>query len=106
DKGRSCPAAVVNGEDPALFVAGFEYLPTGQSEYDFAGAIKGAPIEVMSGPLTNLPLPARAEIILEGDILPPSQETLLEGPFGEFTGYSAKRLFPSEGIRPSLAPRQ
>ena len=89
DKGRSCPAAVVNGEDPALFVAGFEYLPTGQSEYDFAGAIKGAPIEVMSGPLTNLPLPARAEIILEGDILPPPQETLLEGPFGEFTGYYA-----------------
>jgi len=39
DKGRSCPVAVVNGEDPALFIAGFEYLPDGQSEYDFAGAI-------------------------------------------------------------------
>ena len=44
DKGQSCPVAVVNGEDPALFIAGFEYLPDGQSEYDFAGAIKGAPI--------------------------------------------------------------
>ena len=50
DKGKSCPVAVVNGEDPALFIAGFEYLPDGQSEYDFAGAIKGAPIEVMPGP--------------------------------------------------------
>jgi 4-hydroxy-3-polyprenylbenzoate decarboxylase len=89
DKGRSCPVAVVNGEDPALFIAGFEYLPTGQSEYDFAGAIRGAPIEVLSGPLTSLPLPARAEIILEGEILPSSQESLLEGPFGEFTGYYA-----------------
>jgi UbiD family decarboxylase len=89
DKGQSCPVAVVNGEDPALFVAGFEYLPEGQSEYDFAGAIRGAPIEVVSGPLTNLPLPARAEIILEGEILPPSQATLPEGPFGEFTGYYA-----------------
>ena len=50
DKGKSCPVAVVNGEDPALFIAGFEYLPDGQSEYDFAGAIKGAPIEVLPRP--------------------------------------------------------
>ena len=49
DKGKSCPVAVVNGEDPALFIAGFEYLPDGQSEYDFAGSIKGAPIEVIDG---------------------------------------------------------
>jgi 4-hydroxy-3-polyprenylbenzoate decarboxylase len=36
-QGIACPVAVVNGEDPALFIAGFEYLPEGQSEYDFAG---------------------------------------------------------------------
>jgi UbiD family decarboxylase len=89
DLGKSCPVAVVNGEDPALFIAGFEYLPAGQSEYDFAGAIKGAPIEVLAGPVTGLPVPARAEIILEGDLKPPSRETLPEGPFGEFTGYYA-----------------
>jgi 4-hydroxy-3-polyprenylbenzoate decarboxylase len=89
DVGKACPLAVVNGEDPALFVAGFEYLPTGASEYDFAGAIKGAPIEVFDGPMTGLPLPARAEIILEGALLPMSEATLPEGPFGEFTGYYA-----------------
>ena len=50
DKGKPCPVAVVNGEDPALFIAGFEYLPDGQSEYDFAGSIKGAPIEVFARP--------------------------------------------------------
>ena len=96
DKGKSCPVAVVNGQDPALFIAGFEYLPDGQSEYDFAGAIKGAPIEVMPGPVTGLPLPAHAEIILEGELLPMKKLTLPEGPFGEFTGYyaSAKRPCP------------
>ena len=87
DRDKACPVAVVNGEDPALFLAGFEYLPSGASEYDFAGAIKRAPIEVFAGPATSLPLPARAEVILEGDLLPPSRETLPEGPFGEFTGY-------------------
>ncbi len=94
DKGQSCPVAVVNGQDPALFIAGFEYLPDGQSEYDFAGAIKGAPIEVMAGPVTGLPLPANAEIILEGELLPMSKLTLPEGPFGEFTGYYANDARP------------
>jgi UbiD family decarboxylase len=94
DQGQPCPVAVVSGEDPALFISGFEYLPAGYSEYDFAGAIKGAPIEVFSGPITGLPLPAHAEIILEGSLLPPSQQTLLEGPFGEFTGYYAAEARP------------
>jgi 4-hydroxy-3-polyprenylbenzoate decarboxylase len=94
ERGRACPVAVVGGEDPALFIAGFEYLPAGQSEYEFAGAIKGVPIEVVSGPVTGLPLPAQAEIVFEGELLPPSQETLPEGPFGEFTGYYASEARP------------
>jgi 4-hydroxy-3-polyprenylbenzoate decarboxylase len=89
DRGEPCPLAIVNGPDPALFIAGFEYLPEGASEYDFAGAIKGTPIEVIAGPVTGLPVPAHAEIILEGELMPPTKETLLEGPFGEFTGYYA-----------------
>jgi UbiD family decarboxylase len=95
DKGEPCPVAVVNGQDPALFIAGFEYLPDGQSEYDFAGSIKGAPMETFRGPLTGLPLPAHAEIILEGELLLPSESTLPEGPFGEFTGYYAADARPA-----------
>jgi UbiD family decarboxylase len=94
DQGKTCPVAVVNGQDPALFIAGFEYLPAGQSEYAFAGAIKGAPIEIIAGPQTGLPLPAHAEIIFEGQLLPTSQMTLPEGPFGEFTGYYAADARP------------
>ncbi len=96
DRDKPCPVAVVNGPDPALFIAGFEYLPDGQSEYDFAGSIKGAPIEVLRGPVTGLPLPAQAEIVLEGELLPERKLTLPEGPFGEFTGYyaSVKRPCP------------
>ncbi len=94
DRGESCPVAVVHGEDPALFIAGFEYLPDGRSEYEFAGSIKGAPIEVCNGPQTGLPVPAHAEIIFEGRLLPTNQETLPEGPFGEFTGYYAADARP------------
>ena len=92
ERGKPCPVAVVNGPDPALFIAGFEYLPEGASEYEFAGAIKGAPLDVAAAPLTGLPVPARAEIVLEGTCI--AGETLPEGPFGEFTGYYASEKRP------------
>src|SRR5882757_10044957 len=95
DRGKTCPVSVVNGEYPALFIAGFEYLPAGQSEYEFAGAIKGAPIEVYGGPLTGLPIPAHAEIVFEGRLLPMGETAQPEGPFGEFTGYYASEARPA-----------
>ena len=94
DRGEPCPVAVVNGEDPALFIAGFEYLPAGMAEYDFAGALKGAPIEIFAGPVTGLPIPARAEIVLEGHLKPLAEASVMEGPFGEFTGYFAAERRP------------
>ena len=99
EAGKACPIAIVNGPDPALFIAGFEYLPEGASEYEFAGAIKGRPIEVAPGPHTGLPIPARAEIVLEGALLPMSEMTLPEGPFGEFTGYYAAEKRPAPVMR-------
>ena len=87
--GTDCPIAIVCGQDPALFVAGFEYLPEGAGEYDFAGAIKGAGIETHPAPMTGLPVPARAEIVIEGRLRPCPEFSLMEGPFGEFTGYFA-----------------
>ncbi|CCB63498.1 MULTISPECIES: UbiD family decarboxylase [unclassified Hyphomicrobium] len=97
--GKPCPIVIVNGQDPALFVAGFEYLPEGHSEYAFAGAIKGRPIDIVKGPTTGLPIPSRAEIIMEGVLLPPSEMTLPEGPFGEFTGYYAADTRPAAVMR-------
>ncbi|MGH7091624.1 MAG: UbiD family decarboxylase [Stellaceae bacterium] len=94
-QGKPCPVAVVNGPDPALFVAGFEYLPEGASEYDFAGAIKGRPLEVAAAPVTGLPVPARSEIVFEGGLLPFPETSLPEGPFGEFTGYYAADKRPA-----------
>jgi 4-hydroxy-3-polyprenylbenzoate decarboxylase len=94
DQGKPCPVAIVNGQDPALFIAGAESLPTGYSEYDFAGAIKDQPIEISHAPQTGLPVPAWSEFILEGHLVPPNEIMLEEGPFGEFTGYYASDRRP------------
>jgi 4-hydroxy-3-polyprenylbenzoate decarboxylase len=101
ESGKPCPVAVVNGPDPSLFIAGFEYLPEGASEYDFAGAIRGRPVQVVDAPLTGLPVPARAEMVFEGFLL--NGEMLPEGPFGEFTGYYAAEKRPAPVMKVEAA---
>lgn len=89
DKGQNCPVSIVCGEDPALFFAGYEYLPWGSPEYEFAGAIKGEPIDVIEVPNTGNLVPAFSEIVLDGEMPPIENESVVEGPFGEYTGYYA-----------------
>ena len=83
--GKPAPIAAAYGIDPLLFLVGATTLPKTESEYEYYSGIKGAPIELFTSDLTGLPLPAHAEIILEGHLYP--DETFAEGPFGEFTGY-------------------
>jgi UbiD family decarboxylase len=83
--GKPMPIAAAYGIDPLLFLVAATSLPKTESEYEYYSGINGAPIELFTSELTGLPLPARAEIILEGFVYP--DETFAEGPFGEFTGY-------------------
>ena len=99
-RGESCPIAVVVGQDPALFAAAADMaIPSGVSEYEFAGWMRGEPIEVVKGEVTDLPIPATAEIVIEGEIPPPPFEPLPEGPFGEWTGYTAEF---TQGVHPTM----
>jgi UbiD family decarboxylase len=86
-RGKVMPVAVAIGVDPALWFASNRKIPWQTSEYDYAGLIKGEPIEVFEGPHTGLPLPATAEIVIEGECHP--GELFEEGPFGEGVGYYA-----------------
>jgi 4-hydroxy-3-polyprenylbenzoate decarboxylase len=85
--GKPCPVLVSCGHDPMLFLAGGNELRFGLSEYDYAGGHRGMPFDVIESQLHGLPMPAHAEIVLEGEMHP--GETAPEGPFGEFTGYYA-----------------
>jgi 4-hydroxy-3-polyprenylbenzoate decarboxylase len=88
-RNQPMPIAVAIGVDPALWLASNSEVRWGTSEYDYAGGLKQQPIEVMRGPRTGLPIPARAEIVIEGMCHPGELE--LEGPFGEWAGYYANR---------------
>ncbi|MDX8380112.1 MAG: 4-hydroxy-3-polyprenylbenzoate decarboxylase [Gallionella sp.] len=79
------PVAVVIGADPATILGAVTPVPDSLSEYQFAGLLRGAKTELVPCLGSNLQVPAFAEIVLEGYIHP--DETALEGPYGDHTGY-------------------
>lgn len=85
ERGEKMPVAVAIGVDPVLFLCSSGPMPAGEDEYEFAGAIRQAPLEVCRAELSDLPVPAGAEVVLEGLVDP--NELLDEGPFGEYSGY-------------------
>jgi len=100
--GKKMPAAAVIGCDPLLMMAG-TLQHEGASQYDLMGSVRGAPSEYLNAPLTGLPVPASAEIVLEGEIDPDNY--VAEGPFGEYTGYYTDELF-HEVKKPCLEVKQ
>jgi 4-hydroxy-3-polyprenylbenzoate decarboxylase len=83
-EGRA-PVTASLGHDPLLLVVAGTEVPRGVSELDYAGAVLGRPVDVVRGEVTGLPIPATAEIAVEGWLYP--DRTADEGPFGEWTGY-------------------
>lgn len=79
------PVAVVIGADPATILGAVTPVPDSLSEYQFAGLLRGSKTELVRCIGSDLQVPASAEIVLEGVIHP--DETALEGPYGDHTGY-------------------
>lgn len=87
ERDQAMPVVILVGLAPLHFLAAALEIPDGVSELEWIGGIVGEPIECIEGELTGMPIPACAEIALEGHIRPGN--TKEEGPFGEWTGYYA-----------------
>lgn len=90
--------AVFLGGDPLLTVLGAAPLQYGDDEFSLLGGIRGEPLEVVKCETVDLEVPATAEVVIEGVVLPNVRKP--EGPFGEYTGYYGTR-----GERPVIAVR-
>lgn len=82
--------AIALGNHPAwcmgaLFIGSYD-----TDERHVMGGLMGSPLEVVQAQTVDLQVPARSEIIIEGEIAPFEREE--EGPYGEFTGYSAGQV--------------
>jgi len=88
ERGEPCPVVISLGNDPSLLLAAAECLGYDMPEYDYGGFIRGGPYELIRGPLTGIPFPATAEVVLEGEVpLPEDEPKRIEGPWGEGAGY-------------------
>ena len=83
--GRDMPVAVAIGADPATILSAVMPLPETLNELGFAGVLRHRRTEVITGRTVPLPVPAQAEIVLEGHVS--AIETAPEGPYGDHTGY-------------------
>ncbi|MDP2661903.1 MAG: UbiD family decarboxylase [Dehalococcoidia bacterium] len=94
--GKPTQIATVLGADPAIGMASTTDVPYGVDELAIAGALRGRPVELVRCETVDLEVPATAEIVIEGRLLPPQERPYEEeAPFGEYTGYEgAARLGP------------
>ncbi|MDC0403511.1 4-hydroxy-3-polyprenylbenzoate decarboxylase [Porticoccaceae bacterium] len=83
--GQPYPVAVALGADPATILGAVTPVPDTLSEYAFAGLLRGEKTAVANCLGSALQVPASAEYVLEGHLLP--GEMADEGPFGDHTGY-------------------
>jgi len=85
------PIAVVHGwHDVLPFCAGSPF-PRDVCEWDMMGAILGRPVELVKCETVDLEVPATAEVVMEGTMSPEPAAFEMEGPFGEYPGYSGGR---------------
>src|SRR6185503_8656667 len=100
------PCAIALGVHPLVSMGSLAYPPRDVGKFEVAGGLLGEPLEVAPCTSIDLQVPAAAEIVIEGEILPGVREP--EGPFGEFTGYFSRRstehVFKAKAISMRAAP--
>ena len=85
-QGKALPVAFAIGVHPAIALGCLAIGSIDEDERAIMGGLLGEPLELVQCETSDILVPAHAEMIIEGEVLP--HERTPEGPFGEFTGYS------------------
>ncbi len=105
ERGEEMPVAIVLGADPASMYAASAPLPPAVDEFLFAGFLRRSPVRLVKAVTSDLEVPAEAEIVIEGTINP-AEELVVEGPFGDHTGfYSLADRYPRVHVTAITARR-
>jgi len=95
--GRNMPLAIAFGGQSVLPYAATAPLPPGFEELLFAGFLNGGGIELVQCKTIDMQVPANSEIVIEGYV--DVKEKIMEGPFGDHTGYySLAHWYPAYHI--------
>lgn len=92
--GKRMPVSVTLGGDPVYTYAATAPLPEEVDEYLLAGFLRKKKVELVKCLTNDLEVPADVDFVIEGYV-DPAEELILEGPFGDHTGfYSLADMFP------------
>src|SRR5947209_1784858 len=103
-KGQALPCAVVLGLHPLVSMGSLAYPPPNVGKFEVVGGLLNEPLEIAPCATVDVHVPATAEIVIEGEILPGVREP--EGPFGEFTGYFSRRSTEHVFVATAIALRE
>ena len=103
-KCQALPCAIALGLHPIVSMGSLAYPPAEIGKFEVVGGLFGEPLEVAPCATLDLHVPAAAEIVIEGEILPGEREP--EGPFGEFTGYFSRRSTEHVFVARAIARRE
>lgn len=95
-QGKKAPVVISLGQHPLFALIGGRPIPRSVAptqEFGYIGAIQGRRLPVVPGEVTGLPIPADAEVAIEGHWEQGAE--MDEGPFGEFTGYYGGMVEPA-----------
>ncbi len=95
--------AIAISNEPVTSLVASTPLKYEEDEYSMMGAIRGEPTEIISSERGGLDLPAGAELVIEGEIIP--RQRFIEGPFAEYTGYYSSSMIQAE-IKVDLISRR
>lgn len=95
ERDEPAPIVIAIGHHPAVVMGAVTRVPGIGKEFEAAGALLGEALEIVPAETCDLPVPARAEIVIEGVVIPHQRRA--EGPFGEWPGH-----YIAEGDKPVI----
>jgi 4-hydroxy-3-polyprenylbenzoate decarboxylase len=98
-RGEIMPVTVVLGGNPVYSYAATAPMPENVDEYLLAGFLNKSPVKLVKCLTNDLYVPEDADFIIEG-FIDPSEELIVEGPFGDHTGfYSLTDHYPAFHVK-------
>lgn len=88
--GRHMEAVIISGHHPAAIFGACQPGPLDMNEFEIMGGLLGEPLRLTTGETVDIPVPADAEIAIEGTVEP--GEMITDGPFSEFLGYYGEKM--------------
>ncbi|MBP7529760.1 MAG: UbiD family decarboxylase [Syntrophorhabdaceae bacterium] len=94
---KPMPVAIVLGADPLSHIIATAGIKPYENEAEYVGGLRGQAVELVQCETSDLMVPAHAEIVIEGEVMP--DQIAPDGPFGEYPGYRSGTMCAGVAVK-------